>query len=61
MLETFVGKVDAELFEAVVLVVFETEYVKDSNGQDLKKTPAETNKWKIKTESVIRVITVLKD
>lgn len=44
MLETFVGKVDAELFKAVVLVVFETEYVKDSNGQDLKKTPAETNK-----------------
>lgn len=43
MLETFVGKVDAELFKAVVLVVFETEYVKDSNGQDLKKTPTETN------------------
>lgn len=32
MLETFIGKVDAELFEAVVLVVLETKNVQHSNG-----------------------------
>ena len=39
MLETFVGKVDAELFEAVVLIVLETKNVKHSNGQDLREKP----------------------
>lgn len=46
MLETLVGKVDAELLEAVVLIVFKTKNVKDSNGQDLKETTAEKNKAK---------------
>lgn len=36
MLKTLVGKVDAELLEAVVLVVLETEDVENTNGQDLK-------------------------
>lgn len=35
MLETLVGKVDAELLETVVLVVLEAEDVEHSNGQDL--------------------------
>lgn len=38
VLETFVGKVDAELFEAVVLVILKPENVEHSNGQDLRKT-----------------------
>lgn len=38
VLETFVGKVDAELFETVVLVILKTKNVKYSNGQDLEKT-----------------------
>lgn len=36
MLKTLVGKVDAELLEAVVLVILETEDVKNADGQDLK-------------------------
>ena len=38
VLETLVGKVDAELFEAVVLVVLEAKDVQHSNGQDLIRT-----------------------
>lgn len=38
VLETFIGKVDAELFEAVVLVILKTENVQHSNGQDLTDT-----------------------
>lgn len=37
VLQTFVGKVDAELFEAVVLVILKTENVQNSDGQDLKQ------------------------
>lgn len=44
VLETFVGKVDAELFEAVVLIILKTKNVKHSNGQDL----TETNKHNMK-------------
>ncbi len=43
VLQTLVGKVDAELFEAVVLVILKTENVQHSNGQDL------TNKHNRKT------------
>lgn len=35
VLQTFVGKVDAELFEAVVLVILKTKNVQNSDGQDL--------------------------
>lgn len=38
MLETFIGKVDAELFKAVVLEVLKTKNVQHSDGQDLKTT-----------------------
>ncbi len=44
VLETFIGKVDAELFEAVVLIILKTKNVKHSNGQDL----TETNKRNMK-------------
>lgn len=37
VLQTFVGKVDAELFEAVVLVILKTKNVQNSDGQDLKR------------------------
>lgn len=37
MLKSLVGEVDAELFEAVVLVVFEAEDVEDADGEDLRK------------------------
>lgn len=37
VLQAFVGKVDAELFEAVVLVILKTENVQNSDGQDLKQ------------------------
>lgn len=37
VLKSLVGEVDAELLEAVVLVVFEAEDVENPNGQDLKK------------------------
>lgn len=46
VLETFVGEVDAELFEAVVLVILKTENVEHSDGQDLK----ETNKTQHETQ-----------
>lgn len=36
VLEPLVGKVDAELFKAVVLVVLEAKDIKNTNGQDLK-------------------------
>lgn len=39
MLKSLVGEVDAELFEAVVLKVFEAEDVEDADGQDLGKKP----------------------
>lgn len=42
VLETFVGEVDAELFEAVVLVILKTENVEHSNGQDLTDTTRNT-------------------
>lgn len=42
VLETFVGEVDAELFEAVVLVILKTENVENSNGQDLTDTTRNT-------------------
>lgn len=32
MLKSFVGEIDAELFKAVVLVVFKAEDVEDTNG-----------------------------
>lgn len=32
MLKSLVGEVDAELFEAVVLIVFEAEDVEDADG-----------------------------
>lgn len=35
VLQTLVGKVDAKLFEAVVLVILKTKDVEDSDGQDL--------------------------
>lgn len=35
VLQTLVGKVDAELFEAVVLVILKTKDVEDTDGQDL--------------------------
>ena len=38
VLETLIGKVDAELFEAVVLIVLEAKDVQHSNGQDLIMT-----------------------
>ena len=38
MLQALIGKVDAELLETVVLVVFESKYVQNSDRQDLKKT-----------------------
>lgn len=36
MLQRLVGEVDAELLEAVVLVVLEAEDVQHPDGQDLK-------------------------
>lgn len=41
VLQTFIGKVDAELFEAVVLVILKSENVEHADGQDL------TNKHKM--------------
>lgn len=38
VLETFVSKVDTELFKAVVLVVLKTKNVKHPDGQDLRTT-----------------------
>ncbi len=38
MLQRLVGEVDAELLEAVVLVVLEAEDVQHADGQDLKHT-----------------------
>lgn len=37
MLQSLIGEVDAELLEAVVLVVFEAEDVEDADGQDLRR------------------------
>lgn len=37
VLKSLVGKVDAELFEAVVLVVFKAKDIENPNGQDLKR------------------------
>ncbi len=35
VLEPLVGEVDAELFEAVVLIILKAKDVQDSNGQNL--------------------------
>lgn len=37
VLEPFVGEVNAELFEAVVLIILKAKDVQDSYGQDLVK------------------------
>lgn len=37
VLKSLVGEVDAELFEAVVLVVFEAKDIENPDGQDLKR------------------------
>lgn len=43
MLESLVGKVDAELLKTVVLIVLETKDVKHANGQELGKTFTQNN------------------
>lgn len=48
VLKPLVGKVDAELFKAVVLIVFKSKDIKDTNGQDLvlkKKTRKRERKY----------------
>lgn len=37
VLEAFVGEVDAELLEAVILVILEAKDVQDSDGQNLTR------------------------
>jgi len=53
VLETLVGKVDAELLEAVVLEILEPENVEHADGQDLrqaeKKSMVFNNHFKIST------------
>jgi len=43
MLQRLVGEVDAELLEAVALVVLEAEDVQHADGQDLKHTHTHTH------------------
>jgi len=37
VLETFVSKVDAELFEAVVFIILKSKDIEHSNRQDLRR------------------------
>lgn len=43
VLETFVGEVDAELLETVVLIVLKTKNIQHSDGQDLWRTDTRHN------------------
>lgn len=52
VLQALVGEVDAELLEAVVLVVLEPEDVEHPDGQDLRRTNAQKHIFKNKVSSL---------
>lgn len=59
VLETLVGKVDAELFEAVVLIILKPKNVKHSNGQDLRMTNKNRKKKEIFNPNIHQYFKIL--
>lgn len=54
MLETLVGKVDAELLKAVAFIIFKAKNVKNSDGQDLRKPTNKPTKTKWKRSFLVK-------